>query len=62
MQDTILTPTSLNYHFMKTANHSHLSSEPSYSCSMCKYICTSRKDLYKHRVNQHGGNDNLEEM
>ena len=57
-----LTAESLNYHYKKSSNHSQRSTESSYSCSLCKCICTSRKDLYNHRLNQHGGNDNLEEI
>ena len=30
-----------------------------YKCSICNQLCSSRKELYNHRMNQHGGNDNL---
>ena len=28
-----------------------------YKCSICKHICQNRKELYTHRMAQHGGND-----
>ena len=28
----------------------------SYKCAICKHICRSRRDLYNHRMIQHGGN------
>ena len=28
-----------------------------YKCSICKHICQNRKELYTHRMYQHGGND-----
>ena len=28
-----------------------------YNCSICKFICQNRKELYTHRMSQHGGND-----
>ena len=28
-----------------------------YKCSICKHICENRKELYTHRMSQHGGND-----
>ena len=29
-----------------------------YKCSICSHICKDRSELYSHRMNQHGGNDN----
>ena len=28
-----------------------------YKCSICKFICQNRKELYTHRMSHHGGND-----
>ena len=28
-----------------------------YKCSICKFICQNRRELYTHRMSQHGGND-----
>ena len=50
-------PKALNYHI----EHFHRSNdkEKHYKCSLCNKLCLTRKDLYVHRMNQHGGNNNL---
>ena len=50
-------PKALNYHF----EHFHRSNDnrKQYRFSLCNKLCSSRKDLYVHRMNQHGGNENL---
>ena len=51
-------PKALNYHI----EHFHRRSpdkKKQYKCSLCNQICQSRKELYIHRMNQHGGDDNL---
>ena len=50
-------PKALNYHI----EHFHRSNDKGkqYKCSLCSKLCSSRKELYVHRMNQHGGDDNL---
>ena len=33
-----------------------------YKCAICKHICWNRRDLYNHRLNQNGGNGDVEEV
>ena len=53
-----LTTVALNSHIHLNHHHSeNLNNARTYACSQCKRICTSRRELYHHRMNQHGGND-----
>ena len=54
-----LTSRSLNAHIElvhKKEGHSNVIKL--YKCSICSHICKDRSELYSHRMNQHGGNDN----
>ena len=56
-----LTSRSLNAHIElvhKKEGHSNVIKL--YKCSICSHICKDRSELYSHRMNQHGGNDNDE--
>ena len=33
-----------------------------YKCSICQHLCNSRSDLYSHRLNQHGGADQANDI
>ena len=50
-------PKVLNYHI----EHFHRSchKQKQYKYSLCNKLCSLRKELYVHRMNQHGGDDNL---
>ena len=54
----------LDYHIKNTHTKKKMEKNKisTYKCSICKEICESRRDLYYHRNNQHGGNDNLENI
>ena len=51
-------PKALNYHIEPFHRRSP-DKEKQYKCSLCNKLCSSRKELYNHRMNQHGGDDNL---
>ena len=52
-----LTTVALNSHIHLNHRNENLNNARTYACSLCKRICTSRRELYHHRMNQHGGND-----
>ena len=57
---------SLHHGYSSTGN-TGTSTKPlkSCKCAICRHICGSRRDLYNHRMNQHGGNGgnaDLEEL
>ena len=51
-----LTSNALNYHI--NLYHRVNNTNKQYKCSICKLLCENRRDLYRHRMIQHGGNDN----
>ena len=50
-----LTATALNSHIISYHHNSDNINTRIYVYSQCKKNCTSRRDLYNHRMNQHGG-------
>ena len=55
-----LSTKAMDYHIL--TRHRHLESpKKTYKCAICKEICKDRKELYSHRLNQHGGNDNIQD-
>ena len=51
-----LTAAALNSHIISHHHNSDTyTNSGTYICSQCKKSCTSRRDLYNHRMNQHGG-------
>ena len=52
-----MTAAALNSHIISShRNNATANNLKTYICSQCK-ICSSRRDLYTRRMNQHGGND-----
>ena len=56
-----LSTKALDYHIL--TRHRHLEvPKKSYKCAICNKICKDRKELYSHRLNQHWGNDNIQNI
>ena len=51
-------PKALNFH-IENYHRKSFEQKKQYKCSICNHLCSSRKDLYNHRMIQHGGNDIL---
>ena len=47
----------LNSHIQRSHRTKEVEKNKVYKCALCKVICPSRKELYRHRMTQHGGND-----
>ena len=56
-----LSAKALDYHILTRHRHVKVSKK-AYKCAICKKICLDRKELYSHRLNQHGGNDNIQDI
>ena len=52
-----LSTNALDYHIL-TRHRNSEDKKKTYKCAICKKICKDRKELYSHRLNQHGGNGN----
>ena len=53
-----MTAAALDSHIISYHNNSdNNNNSRTFICSRCKKKCASRRDLYNHRINQHGGND-----
>ena len=53
-----LTSNALDVH--TSLNHKSLPKPKPYHCRSCAYFCYHKGDLYKHRLNQHGGGSGVE--
>ena len=47
----------LNSHIQRCHRAQEVKKNKLYKCSICKHVCQNRKELYTHRMSQHGGND-----
>ena len=57
-----LSAKALDYHILTRYTHVEVFPKKSYKCAICKKIFKDRKELYSHRLKQHGGNDNIQHM
>ena len=51
-----LSQSSLHWHIKSLHGYSSKLITKTYRCAICKHICSNRRELYTHRMNQHGGN------
>ena len=42
---------------LQSVHKGYPSKNKSYKCALCDYISNNRRELYNHRLNQHGGNE-----
>ena len=56
-----LSTKALDYHILTRHRNAEVKKK-SYKCTICKKICENRKELYSHRLNQHGGNGNNQDI
>ena len=52
-----ITIKALNSHIQRSHISQKVKKNKVYKCAICKLICQNRKELYSHRMSQHGGND-----
>ena len=57
----LLSTKALDYHILTRHRNAEVKKK-SYKCTICKKICENRKELYSHRLNQHGGNGNNQDI
>ena len=52
-----ITVKALNSHIQRCHRSQEAKKNKVYKCAICKLVCQNRKELYSHRMTQHGGND-----